>query len=185
MIAILINSKIRIFNDLPKSWGRILNYDKSSETVHYNDGFREVVTPSYDAATQKLGAIYFDSEADVFTYPVLEKSPEEISAFEQSQLDSDTAAQKVAQRKSDGAIGFDRIFAIVERKFNAGEITGLEAKAAVSILYPLVEPLNCGMWIEVQTRLANYEANNTVPAKLVSLVNDIQAVVNGYVNDTY
>lgn len=185
MVAIVINGSIRILNSLPATWNKQHNYPKMDSSIHYVDGFRDVIQPSYNTETQKLGVIYFDAEADVFTYPVVDKTPEEISAFQQQQLDNDTAQQKVLQRKVDGELGFDRIFAIVERKYSAGQITGPEAKAAVSILYPLVEPLYKGMWIEVQTRLNNYEANNVVPVKLVTLINDIQAVVNDYVSNTY
>lgn len=181
MVAIEINGAIRILNSLPTKWGKQHNYPAMDPSIHYVDGFRDVVKPAYNTDTQKLGVIFFDTSADVFTYPVVEKTPEEIAAFEQKQIDNDTAQQKVIQRKTDGILGFERIFAIIERKFVAGEITGPQAVTAASILYPLVEPLNHGIWIEAQTRLNNA----TIPALLQPLYGQIKAVVDEYVSNTY
>lgn len=77
-----INS-IMPFTDIPKSfagisknYARTDGYHTLSSTIHEADGFFPLVTPAYDAATQKLGAIYFN--ADHFTYNVIAKTSEEI-----------------------------------------------------------------------------------------------------------
>lgn len=61
--------------------------------IHEADGWRDVVQPEPPQPNQKRGEIYFDEENDVFTYQVVDKSPEEI----QSQLLNASEATK-AQR---------------------------------------------------------------------------------------
>ena len=46
--------------------------------IHESDGFYDVVIPSYNTATEKLGALFFD--VTVFTYPVIALTDEEIQA---------------------------------------------------------------------------------------------------------
>lgn len=77
-----INEKpFRGYSRLPKTYAarpNTLNYDKLEEVELAADGWREIVTPPFNQESQKLGAIYFDDEADVFTYEVAEKTDEEI-----------------------------------------------------------------------------------------------------------
>ena len=53
-------------------------YHTLSNSIHESDGFYDVVTPVYDVATQKLGAIFFD--VDNFTFSIV--------ALTQVELDS-------------------------------------------------------------------------------------------------
>ena len=65
------NGTIRTYRRLPNVWeddnGVHLNFRKAN---HASFGFYDVVKPSYDSISQRLGAIEFDSDNDVFTYPV-------------------------------------------------------------------------------------------------------------------
>ncbi|WP_179022067.1 hypothetical protein [Winogradskyella forsetii] len=84
-VAIERNSNIEIYNDYPKTFvdanGRtILNYRKSSALKKYEDGFRDVVQPTYDSATQVRDSIYFDTPNDVFTYAVIDLTDAQIQA---------------------------------------------------------------------------------------------------------
>lgn len=65
-------------------WG---GYQNLPDSVHYNDGWRDVVIPAYDAATQRLGAMYYNTVADIVTYPVIDKTPEELQAEKEAFLD--------------------------------------------------------------------------------------------------
>jgi len=72
MVAIQINGKIKQFSSIPKSWKNVIcGYDTLSSDVWEEAGFYNVVTPSYDSAIQKLGDIEWDSDNNVFTYPVV------------------------------------------------------------------------------------------------------------------
>lgn len=82
MIANILETPLRIYPTIPRFWAarpRVMNYDKAL-TMHHEDGWRPVITPAYDAATQRLGSLYLDEENDAVTYEVIDKSPEEIEA---------------------------------------------------------------------------------------------------------
>lgn len=83
MISNLNHTPPRTFSTLPKSWParpRLINYDKADPAIHYEDGWRAVVFPDYDAALQRLGELVFDPKNDCFTYPVIDKTREELEA---------------------------------------------------------------------------------------------------------
>ena len=68
MIAIDLNGTIKTFSRLPKVWS-----DENGTHLNITDGqvfgFYSVVTPAINQS-EELGDIYFDVDAEVFTYPV-------------------------------------------------------------------------------------------------------------------
>lgn len=86
MKAIKINNKIQVFNYIPKKWKGVSEYDKLSSSVHYNDGFRDLLHPTINNQ-QKLGEIYHDIENDIFTYYVLEKTDEENKNYYRNRIE--------------------------------------------------------------------------------------------------
>ena len=72
MIAIQHEGAIKKFTTLPKVWT-----DENGTHLNITDGasygFYPVVTPEYNNATQSLGDIEWDTDASVFTYPVIDK----------------------------------------------------------------------------------------------------------------
>ncbi len=79
----LSESPFKPYSKIPKSWParpKMINYDKADPSIHYEDGWREVTYPEYDAATHKLGLLIFDEESDQFTYEVVAKTSEELEA---------------------------------------------------------------------------------------------------------
>ena len=72
MKAKLENGNISTYRRLPKTWedesGVYTNFQNVSDPTAF--GFYDVVTPSYDRISQRLGAIEFDEDNNVFTYPV-------------------------------------------------------------------------------------------------------------------
>lgn len=77
MIAINIDGKIKTFSAIPKKWNGIHAYDTLPSEDHFEDGFREVVVPQVTEG-KKLGAIAYDAVNDVFTYPLIDKTAEEL-----------------------------------------------------------------------------------------------------------
>lgn len=90
MYAIDINGKIKTYNNLPKSWGKIIggfNTLLDEEVKEY--GFYNVVTPDYNSSIQKLGNIYFHSDNEVFTYSVEDITfNQTISELKESKIES-------------------------------------------------------------------------------------------------
>ena len=81
MIANTINGTIRIFNKIPKVFSlkpNVFGYDKLDASIHYDDGFRDLVKPTLEA-NQYLTTLYFDTDNDIYTYEVATYSDEEIA----------------------------------------------------------------------------------------------------------
>ena len=70
------NGSIRTWRKLPKTYRGATKYyaafNKSSQEVIESEGFYNVVTPTYDNLSQRLGAIEWDADNSVFTYPVVD-----------------------------------------------------------------------------------------------------------------
>lgn len=67
------NGNIKTYRRLPDVWsdenGLHLNFRKAD---HASFGFYDVVKPVYDSISQRLGAIEWDADNSVFTYPVVD-----------------------------------------------------------------------------------------------------------------
>ena len=75
MKAIQINGAIKRYTTIPKAWGNTIGgFDLLSSTEWEAAGFYDVVTPSYDSATQKLGDLEWDADSSTFTYPVINRT---------------------------------------------------------------------------------------------------------------
>ena len=75
MKAIQIHGLIKKFNSIPSSWGRVIaGFNLLSTSAWEAAGFYDVVSPSYDSATQYLGDLEWDGDASVFTYPVIDRT---------------------------------------------------------------------------------------------------------------
>lgn len=93
MKAIEKDGQIKTYHQIPRSWGLTDGYDKLPTQKHYDDGWRDVVKPDFDANTEKIGAIYFDAQNDVFTYPVEALTDEEIKSIVLSNSDQEKQAR--------------------------------------------------------------------------------------------
>lgn len=74
---------LKLYKQIPVSWKsrrNTINYNLLPESELYADGWRDLVVPSYDLNTQKLGALEYDSVNDYVTYQVIDLTPEEIDA---------------------------------------------------------------------------------------------------------
>ena len=75
MKAIQINGAIKRYTSIPKAWGSVIaGFNLLSSSDWEAAGFYDVVTPSYDSATQYLGDLEWDGDASVFTYPVIDRT---------------------------------------------------------------------------------------------------------------
>ena len=68
------DGKITVFNSTPKNWGAVIcGFNTFSNEKLQTYGFYDVVRPTIKES-QELGAIEWDADNSVFTYPVVNKS---------------------------------------------------------------------------------------------------------------
>jgi hypothetical protein len=92
MKAINLNGTIKTYTSVPKFWGNVVGgFNTLSDSDLETYGFYDVVTPSYNSNTQKLGDIKWNVDNGVFTYPIQNKT------FAQSLAELKT--QKIADLK--------------------------------------------------------------------------------------
>ena len=80
MVAIEINGQIKTFTNIPDKWNNTIGYNYEDASIHYVDGFRNVVEPQYNSTTQYKGVIIYDGVNNVFTYQVIDYTPEQLEA---------------------------------------------------------------------------------------------------------
>lgn len=86
------DGKITVFNSTPKNWGAVIcGFNTFSDEKLQTYGFYDVVRPTIKES-QELGAIEWDADNEVFTYPIVNKS------FSQSVAEMKT--QKIENLKS-------------------------------------------------------------------------------------
>ena len=69
----------KTFSGISKNWQRTDMYQTLDNSIHEADGFYDVVTPAFDSAIEKLGAIFFN--VTEFTYPIVALTQPEIDAI--------------------------------------------------------------------------------------------------------
>ena len=85
MMKVNINTQPLVAQQLPNTYTveingveyTVENYPALTH-LHYEHGWRDLVTPEIDHTTEKLGALIYDEANDVVTYEVLQKTVEEI-----------------------------------------------------------------------------------------------------------
>ena len=111
----LDNGTIKTFNSVPKSFGKIIggfNTLSDSELEAY--GFYNIVSPSI-TESQELGAIEWDADNSVFTYPIQNKT------FAQSLAELKT--QKIANLKHSYGRELEKTDWIIIRNQELGNTT--------------------------------------------------------------
>lgn len=89
MKALVIDNKIvSFFNQLPKEWKNYLNFDLAEESVIKSEGFYDVVDPSYDPDTHRLGEYFYDKKKEIVTCKLAEIPIEEVTDQLYSEVDS-------------------------------------------------------------------------------------------------
>jgi hypothetical protein len=80
------NGRIKMYVQLPKTWKNHLNFSQADEELQKQEGFYDVENPQFNPDLQVLGPIFFDEENEVFTYPVVDKTQEQIEHEIESRL---------------------------------------------------------------------------------------------------
>ena len=177
-------NSIKIFNSLPTSFAGVSKnfqrtdmYQTLSNAIHEADGFYDVVVPTINDATQKLGTIFFN--VDHFTYPIVAKTQQEQDDYTQQQEDADAASTFFNQRKADGEIYLDRFNAYVYRQVVNSQITKPQAISALNFFYDALHPLKMGYFELAQTKVTALSGN----AQITALKNKILTNLSDYLNN--
>ena len=150
MIANNINGTIRIFNSIPKVFElkpNVFGYDKLSDEVHYEDGFRQVLEPTLKDNEHKTN-LYFDADIDAYTYNTESYTPEQIAEqkkqkeFAQYQL-----------RQSRGLESYLKLCAEFRLAKEAGQLTPELYTQIEETLIPVRDELVNGQFITAKTKL--------------------------------
>lgn len=143
MIAIEINGQIKTFSTIPTVWKNTIGYNYKDASIHYVDGFRNVVEPSFNTATQYKGAMIYDSVNNIFTYQVIDYTPEQL------------ASNLLVKEENEGRIDIDvlitkgtRLFTKTKerlvRRRKKGNITKARTKTVRELLHPIFLLLRTG-----------------------------------------
>ena len=100
---------------------KISNYKKCTE-FHFDDGFRDIVTPEFDNKTQKLGKLIIDG--DTVTYIVLDYTPESERILSKQERIANAYTNFYEPQ---GAIAYNNFRASVIEDIYTGEITQSQA----------------------------------------------------------
>lgn len=113
--------------------------------LHYEHGWRDLVTPEIDHTTEKLGELYFDEANDVGTYEVIQKTEQEIQAeiLQEAESSQAEAVQNLLKQKL-----------IQELQLEEDDDKIIENKEA----YPIWQPN--GELILAGTKLQAFNLNN-------------------------
>jgi len=139
MVAIEKNGEIKVFPNIPDTWNHTIGYPYEDATIHYIDGFRNVVEPQYNTATQRKGAMVYDNVNNVFTYEVVNLTEEELTAKEEIEDKSD---QQVLTDK--GQRLYEKTKSRLIRRNKKGLITKARCKKVREYLHPIFLLLNTG-----------------------------------------
>jgi triacylglycerol esterase/lipase EstA (alpha/beta hydrolase family) len=110
------NGQIKIYKSLPSEYTKddgtvILNFRNATDEVLTENGFYDVVKPSYNPMTQTKGGLYFDEANSIVTYDVtdidfdqnidiLDEDGEPTGETENRYKIADIKASKIAEIKS-------------------------------------------------------------------------------------
>jgi hypothetical protein len=164
------NGTIKTYRRLPSVWrddnGLHLNFRKAN---HASFGFYNVVKPSYDSISQTLGAIEWDADNSVFTYPVVDidfASTHDVSTpivddNNEAVLDSD---------------GNPTYTVTTENNYDIDELKSDKKKAVNEEAGVLLKPTD---WYVIRKS----ERNIDIPSDIVTERADIITKANGFVTD--
>ena len=110
---------LRTWSNIPRTWearSHIINYHQLPEAEHFADGWRDVIDPSYNTATQRKGALII--VGDTVTWEVVDIPQNELIQNFESQIQS-TASQLLEAEKQRQAMA---TFQAIEDEAEAFEV---------------------------------------------------------------
>ena len=178
MKAIEINGEIKTYNDIPKTWNNTMGYNYQHPTVWEADGFKDVVEPTYNSTTQYKGSLIYDEANNVFTYQVIDFTPEQLATNLAIVEDSEdkTDIEKLVNR---GGNLVTKTKERLVRRRKKGLITKARTKTVREILHPIFLLLNTGD-IDIandKAILIPVNANGVIETELSWFKNEIASLL--------
>ena len=143
MIAIQIGNEIKTFNNIPDKWNNTIGYNYEDASVHYVDGFRNVVEPTFNTATSYKGSMTYDAVNNVFTYEVIDFTPEQLAANLLIVEENDDRSD-IDVLITKGTKLFTRTKERLVRRRKKGAITKARCKTVRELLHPTFLLLRTG-----------------------------------------
>ncbi len=181
--AIEIDGRIKVYNILPRVWGNTINFRASTESDLFTLGFRDVVKPVI-TDYQRYGSLLPEHLTnDVYTYPIVDFTPEQISAYDQAQLDSDGSANKLTYYRNDGQRWNKRIWDRIMREYDDGNITKPQFEGISITLFDALLPLELGLWKVAKSRVDAITPPSN--ATLLAILNKVKEIIDNYITQNY
>jgi len=115
----VINNEIVYTGKIPsvfeRSGATVYGYNNLTDSIHYVDGWRDGVIPQYDPEIQRLGQRYYNQAMDKVTWVVIDKTPEELAAEKEAELNAKDenfdipAVKRMLQKTIEQAVDFDSL----------------------------------------------------------------------------
>lgn len=158
-----------------------MHYASADDAIHYEDGFRDIVQPTFNTQTHyRTSKLIYDQQNDLVTFEVKAYTQEQLDQRAEDALHSDESATSLQNDVANGQLMFQRFLEYLKRKFDKGEISGLEVKNSAQLLYLPLLPLKDGQFL-----LAKINLNGLVPpvnAKELAILNLAKQQVDDYLN---
>ena len=175
MVANTINGKIKVYNSIPKVFElkpNIQGYNKLDSSVHYADGFREIVEPEL-AENEYRTSLYFDNENDVYTFRI-ETYTEEQIIFNKNESEY----IKYQNRIKKGKEKYLKICAEFRNSRDRGEITQEFYEDLEDILKPVRDELVNGQFITAKRKLISIGSSQITQELYDRFHDSIQTDIN-------
>lgn len=157
------------YSEIPNNWKTTENkYNTLDSSIHFADGFRTVVEPIIDEATQYKGVIFYDEVLDIVTYPVINYTQEQLETNSINKEEKeDKSALEILERR--GVNLYEKTKKRLIRRNKKGLITKTRCKKVREYLHPIFLLLRTGD-IDIANDLAlslTVDANADINAELV------------------
>ena len=156
-------------------------YHTLNNSIHQADGFYELVEPVFDSSIEKLGDIIFTGTS--YTYQIVALTQAELDTKAEFEESLDDASLTYNDHKENGVKLFDRIYSLIQRNLNSGDLTPYQAKTIAQYFYPILEPLYKGQWHLVKLSLD--AETPPVNANFLFVFNKVQGWVDNYILNNY
>jgi len=178
MIAIQIGNEIKTFTTIPETWNHTIGYQYEDASIHYVDGFRNVVEPQFNTAIQYKGSMIYDAVNNVFTYEVINFTTQELAVNLTTKEDTDDRSD-IERLMTRGTNLFTRTKERLVRRRKKGVITKARCKTVREILHPIFLLLRTGD-IDIandKAILIAVNGNASIEAELVWFKAELQTLL--------
>ncbi len=175
MIANTINGRIKTFKAIPRVFElkpNVMGYNKLDSSVHYADGFREIVAPTLEGNQYKT-ELYYDRSNDVYTYEVKTYTEKEVRLNE-----NENEYNKYLQRVEKGKEKYLKLCGEFRKSRDRGEITQEFYEILEDTLEPVRTELVNGQFITAKRKLIAIGSSIITQELYDRFYNSIQVDIN-------